>query len=1007
MAIQKQTALINFSQGVDTKSDPKQLQLGKFVSLQNSVFSKAGLLQKRNGYKQLASLPDSTSKVVTTFNGGLTALGPNLQALSSSTNQWFNKGPFNSCDLDTMSLVRSNTNQTQADSAVAPNGLICTVFTDVGPSSTSYKYVIADVNTGQNVMAPTLIPVSSGTVTGSPKVFVLDKYFVIVFTNIITATPHLQYIAISLTNPTAIFAQANITSQYTNASTVNWDAVVANNNLYIAWNGSDLGGAIRIMYLDHTLAQSATVVFSGHSATHMSVTYDATTPSPVIWVSYYDSVSTNGFVFAVNQILGTVLAQTALITGEAVLNITSSSENMILNVFYEINNAYTYDGAIKTNFIRTKTVTQAGVVSASSVVARSIGLASKSFIINSNIYMLGVYSSLYQPTYFLINSSGNVISKLAYSNASGYYILGLPNVTVTDDVAQVTYLIKDLIEPVNKTQGVANTAGVYSQTGVNLVTFTIPGEVINSVEIGDNLNLSGGFLWAYDGYVAVEQEFHLWPDNVEVTTSGAGGLITAQQYFYQVIYEWSDNQGNIFRSAPSIPVSVTTTGATSSNTIFIPTLRLTYKTANPVKIVIYRWSVAQQNYYQVTSVTAPLLNDITVNSVSFVDTKADSAILGNSLIYTTGGVIENIAPPATTVMTLYKNRLILVDAEDRNLLWYSKQVIEDTPVEMSDLFTIFVAPTTIAQGATGPITALSAMDDKLIIFKKDSIYYITGNGPDNTGANNDFSEPTFITGSVGCADQQSIVMMPQGLMFQSDKGIWLLGRDLSTTYIGAPIEIYNSDIVQSSNTIPGTNQVRFTLSNGLTAMYDYFYQQWGIFSNIPATSSTLYQSLHTYINRFGQVFQENPGSYIDGSKPVLMNFQTGWINLAGLQGYERLYYFYMLGDFITPHKLNFGIAYDYNPTITQLTQIIPDNFDGFYGDYPIYGSSATYGKSPLEQRRIFAQKQKCQAFQLSFNEYYDSEFGGTPGAGLNMSGLSLVMGIKKSYTPISAAYSAG
>lgn len=1007
MPLQKQAVPINFSMGIDTKSDPKQLQIGKFVSLKNSVFSKAGVLNKRNGYQQLASLPDATSKVVTTFNGGLTALGPNLQALSASTNQWYNKGSFNSCDLETMSLVRSSTNQTQADSAVAPNGLICTVFTDVGPSSTTYKYVIADVATGQNVMAPTVIPVSSGTVTGSPRVFVLDKYFVIVFTNIVTATPHLQYVAIALTAPTAIAAQANITSQYTNSSTVNWDGIVINNNLYLAWNGSDVGGAIRMMYLDHTLAQSATATFTGHVATILSVTADYTTPSPVIWVSFYDSVSSTGWVFAVNQILGTVLAQTALITAETVLNITSSAKNMVLSVFYEIDNAYSYDSAIKTHYINTKTVTQAGVVSSSSVVARSVGLASKSFIIGSSIYMLGVYSTSFQPTYFLINSSGKVIAKLAYSNASGYFILGLPSVTVTDTKAQVSFLIKDLIESVNKTQGVANTAGVYSQTGVSLSSFTLPGEDIISSEIGSNLNLSGGFLWGYDGYSITEQGFHLWPDNIKVTTSGAGGVITAQQYFYIAVYEWTDNQGNIFRSAPSIPFSITTTGATSSNTINVPTLRLTYKTSNPLKIVIYRWSTAQQNYYQVTSITAPVLNSTTTDSVAFVDTLADSSILGNSLLYTTGGVIENIAAPATSTMTLFKSRLFIVDSEDRNLLWYSKQVIESTPVEMSDLFTIFVAPTAAAQGATGPITSLSALDDKLIIFKKDAIYYITGNGPDNTGANNDFSEPVFITGSVGCDNQQSIVMMPQGLMFQSDKGIWLLGRDLSTTYIGAPVEAYNDDIALSSETIPGTNQVRFTLDSGITLMYDYFYQQWGTFVNIPATSSTLYQDLHTYINSFGQVFQENIGTYIDGSKPVLMSFTTGWLNLAGLQGFQRAYYFYVLGDYISPHKLNLGIAYDYNPTITQLTTVLPDNYDGFYGDYPIYGSSEFYSKSQVEQERIFLEKQKCQAFQITFTESYDNQFGGMPGAGLTMSGLSLVLGIKKSYVPIASVHSAG
>ena len=269
--------------------------------------------------------------------------------------------------------------------------------------------------------------------------------------------------------------------------------------------------------------------------------------------------------------------------------------------------------------------------------------------------------------------------------------------------------------------------------------------------------------------------------------------------------------------------------------------------------------------------------------MSYVDTLSDAQILGNSLIYTTGGVIENIGAPATAITTLFKSRLFLVDSEDKNLLWFSKQVIEAVPVEMSDLFTKYIAPTTSAQGATGPITALSAMDDKLIIFKKDAIYYITGTGPDNTGSNDDFSEPVFITSTVGCANPLSIVFSPRGLMFQSDKGIWLLGRDLSTSYIGADVEQFNASVVQSAVNVPATNQVRFTLSTGETLMFDYYYSQWATFIGVPAISSTLFQGFHTYINSFGQVYQESPGTYLDGSRPVLMSFTTSWINTAGLR----------------------------------------------------------------------------------------------------------------------------
>ena len=85
-------------------------------------------------------------------------------------------------------------------------------------------------------------------------------------------------------------------------------------------------------------------------------------------------------------------------------------------------------------------------------------------------------------------------------------------------------------------------------------------------------------------------------------------------------------------------------------------------------------------------------------------------------------------------------------------------------------------------------------------------------------------------------------LQPQGLMFEfaSEAGnqIWTLGRDLSTQYTGAPVEgLTTNATVKSAVNVPGTNQVRFTLDTGITLMYDYYYQQWGTFVNIPAISS--------------------------------------------------------------------------------------------------------------------------------------------------------------------------
>jgi hypothetical protein len=280
------------------------------------------------------------------------------------------------------------------------------------------------------------------------------------------------------------------------------------------------------------------------------------------------------------------------------------------------------------------------------------------------------------------------------------------------------------------------------------------------------------------------------------------------------------------------------------------------------------------------------------------------------------------------------------------------------------------------------------MDDKLIIFKENMILYITGSGPDATGANNGYSQTTFISSTVGCNNFLSIVLMPNGIIFQSDKGLWLLQRDLNLQYVGFPVQTYATGAkVLSASNVPNTNQVRFILDSGVTLMYDFFVNEWGTFS-INAVSSTIWQGQHTWIASNGYVYKESPGSYLDYQTPVNMSFTTSWFNLAGLQGYQRAYYFYLLGTYISPHTLTLNISYDYSTSVNQTTVITPFN----------YNNSST-----LEQYKVHLQRQTCQSLQISLTESYDNSYYPTPltaGAGLTLSGLSIALGLKKGWRPI-------
>lgn len=1055
---------------MDQKSDPKQIPMGKFTSLVNRVFNNTGLLEKRNGFGQVTTLANATS--LTTFNGGLVTIGQSqLQAYSAEALLAVNTGFIQPLSLNVMPLVRSASAQTTSDVAIASNGLACATWLDSNGNS---YYQIIDTSTGQIIVAYVQLP---ATATCS-RVFCLGQYFVITFLATVSAASHLQYIAIPIENTGTPTAATDIA---TNASSLSaaYDCISAAGLLYIAWNKS---ATIGVVSLNTSLQLSTAISIASNTANLMSVVADLSGGLPVVWITWWNSGNSNILTTAYNSVLNATptLAPTAVVSSVTCNEITSSVNSNILHVFYEVANTYAFSPNAKTDYIAKNTCTLAGSVGTAATVLRNVGLGSKAVFstAQSKSYMLAAYGQTFQPTYYLIDDSGNVLSRFAYSNGGGYAVNQvLPQMILSGSQIQVSYLFKDLVQSVNRSQGVANTAGVYSNTGINLVTFVLTGTT-QAVETAQGLHLNGGLLWQYDGVKPVEHNFFVWPEDVQIIGSNTSGSMTAQQYFFQLTYEWTDAQGNVHRSAPSVPVSFTivaapvsftgnrtsgsptlasvssftglqvgqpitgtgipantfilsmnvgastitmsanaTSGSATATTVtpttlssvnvFAPTLRQTYKTKNKVRIVEYRWSAAQQNYYQTTSVSSPVLNDPTADSVTINDTNGDSQILGNALIYTTGGVVEDIAAPPAIAMTLFDDRFWQINAED-GLLGFSKQVIPNTPVEMSDLLTYFVAPTIGATGSTGLPTCIFPMDDKMIVFKKNAIYYFNGTGPDNTGANSQYSQPIFITSTVGCSNQASIVFTPSGLMFQSQNGIWLLTRDLRTEYIGKEVQGFNAQTITSALAIPGTTQVRFSLNNRMALMFDYYYEQWGTFTNLNAIASTLYQGLHSYLDPFGRILQETPGKYLDVSTPVLTSFVTAWINLAGLQGYQRFYYFYLLGQYLSPHKLSIGIGYDYNPGISQQVMINPLNFSGTYGSDPLYGDQSTYGgMTPVEQWRIFPQQQKCDAFQLTVNEIYDPSFGVVAGAGLSISGLNMWMGIKKGTRPISARQSAG
>lgn len=979
MPLNKQNVSISFAQGLDTKVDPKQVVPGKLLELENVVFTTGMEFNKRNGYGKLAKLDAGVN--LANFKNELVAFdGSALQSYSPSNQTEINKGRITSVDVTTESVFRNGNAQTVPNSAFHSSGVYLYTFTD---SVNGNQYILVSSDTGNQVVAATTISANATYV----KAWSIGNFLIITYVD--TSNNHLKYIALSALTFTA--TAATDISTLVDGTDRYYEGVVADGNLYLAYNASDVGGAIRVTFIDGQLNQHNTVVQVGEEASQcIGLFADIDLATPQIWVAYYNGSAVKYFVLSSSN-LSTILNATTAVTVSNVVNLNGWASNGSGIIYYEVSNTYSYSST-RTDFISKINVTNAGVASGGAVFLRSVGISSKVFIYNDIHYFLVAYNSSLQPTYFVVDEMGLVVSKLAYTNGGGYAPQGqVVNVnSISSTEFEFSYLLKDLLT--------TQSGNVYTQTGLNSAILDFnANDLYESIDLGNNLNINGGILWAYDGYSPVEQNFNLYPEDFAYTSTSSSTGLFANTYSYIPLYEWTDNQGNIHKSGYGTPLSVPLTTATTGVTVKIPTLRLTAK--QNVTISLYRDapSIATGIYYRVSSITSPTISSTAVDSIQITDKIQDAVLIGNELLYTTGGVVQNTGGPAASGMTTYKNRLMLIDSQDRNKLWYSKQVVEGEPVELSEEFTEFIDP------RFGEMTAISVMDDKLIIFKENAIFYQVGNGPDSTGANNDFSEAVFVTSTVGCTNFRSIVLTPPGIMFQSNKGIWLLDRGLNVTYIGAPVEEFNPYNVTSAQLIPNTTQVRFTISNKLALVYDYYFQQWGTFTNHNAAGAVLFSDLYTYITPSGLILQEAPGIYTDNGVPYYMSLSTSWLSLSGFQGFQRAYRLYLKGKFITPHTLSVSVAYDFNDAMTQTVRITPSDLSNdAWGDDPYWGSTQFWGGSSLEEQyRINLIKQKCQSIQISIQEGIDTN-DVVYGAGLVLEAIGVLIGAKSTYPRIGA-----
>lgn len=979
--LERQTVAISMVGGLDTKTDEKLVVPGKMLELENAEFTKPGRLSKRNGYTTLnKTLYDS---VKTGYSGPIDA-GSSIVKYDSETvildgirayshddtaNSWGQRGFSPSCKLLEKKVIQNEADKHNDPSVANGNGYTLYAWWKYK----SYNRITFDYSTGigltqiddtsgstifQNLE---ILPGGSRNLKMYPYVFFNNNKFYVFFykSTISPAEAGLAYVSFTAGSFQTTLSETLIKTGLTPTA-----IEMIGNRFYIT--GYTSTDCRVLSWEDGTgIINDVQVATTADFFPYLGLSTNGTNQIVVHYHPYVAGVQDYLYYKVYDTSLNVTLAATQI------KQLAVNSNNVAYSINYSGGTYYIFFK--EANFLRIYSITSTGTVtSLYSIPALYIFPASRPMKYDGRIFILLFRLSETQGGYYLYDVlSKSSIGRFAYGESidgSGVGGGNYPSINGTTYEFPITLsggkeIIANDITTADPQQTM-NAASI--KVDMNKLIHR------SSCSIGDGSYISGGMPWNYDGKTIIEQGFNYFPDHISAPTMASGGALGAGTYFYYFTYEWEDALGNRHVSAPSTPVEVTA-ALNQKATFTVPMQVLTYiRTAPDSSFVQSRDNIIIGIYRTTVNGTIPfrvypsvLVNNPTLNTISIEDGVADSSITANEVLYTSGGELPNIPPPPCSIMLAAKNRVFLVDDENRLECWYSKEFSPGTGVGFNDALSVRLP------SVGGDITALGELDDKIIFFKRDRIYAMSGNGPTSAGTLNTFSEPQFITADAGCVDPQSVVTIPNGIMFKSAKGIYLLDRSLVMSYIGSPVEAYNSYTITAAILVESKNQARFTTNSGITLVYDYFFNQWSKFTYGGVDAENI-NGTYTVLTSAGSVNKESTG-YTDNGTAISLKGVTAWIKLHGIQGYQRVRRLSFLGNYSSAHTLSLYPAYDYAST---------------------YGSAINFTASTTQDPYQFIAhlpQQKCDAVRFKF---LDTPSGGT-GEGFGISDLSLEVGVKR------------
>lgn len=497
-----------------------------------------------------------------------------------------------------------------------------------------------------------------------------------------------------------------------------------------------------------------------------------------------------------------------------------------------------------------------------------------------------------------------------------------------------------------------------------------------SKEYNNSVFIPGGYLRHFDSWSIRPSDFPNYPPKIRFdSTVGTGGSLADGVYQYLCVYQLMDANGNIIRSAPSIPLSVTVSSGTGTarNLIdyFAPNF-MEYGTDphdpfDAVEIRLYRTTAGGSIFYLIDNVDVPTIPGR--KEFSYSDGLADANITDENTVYTTGGELENITTSSCEAIEVYKNRLFIAGSDDPRKLYFSKEIIQnESPGFYSDL----------SKTWEYDIQNIGTLGDKLYVFGTDRIAFITGDGPDSLGQNDRSTSFIDVSNEIGSINKKAFIVTDIGIFFQSRRGLYLLTKSEELIHVGSQIEdTLDAGTINKAIVLPSLFEVRFLLDNNKLLVYNYEFNKWNIHTGFSNLSDMETRNNKTYLLQSnGIVLEETDGTFTDNGSIYSLKMTTGWISLGQINQLKRIYDFYILGNYKSAHTLNVEIAYNNDDTVVDTKTWSTAN--GLVDGDTMY------------QIRVRPSVQKCDSMKVTI---YDSSQSGT-NESFSINGITIIAGMK-------------